>query len=76
MNGNTYSITTYSFVNNSWKVTIGTILIPTGGNELSDEDLQQRIFKQKDAVYIYTIDVNDEDLKLVKKKANTEVRKR
>ena len=69
MNGNTYSIRTYSFVNGTWKVLIETFLIPTGGDFISDEDLQKKIFKEKGFVYYYDVDVNDENFKIIKTKA-------
>lgn len=69
MNGNTFSMTTYSYVNGAWKITIETFLIPTAGDYLSDESLQKRIFKENNSVYFYDVDVNDENFRLVKKKA-------
>ena len=71
MNGNTYSMTTYTFANGAWKVLIETFLIPTGGDYLSDEDLQKRIFKEDGYVYYYDVDVNDENFKLIKTKKDT-----
>lgn len=68
MNGNTYYMKTYSFLNGAWKEIIETFSVPTGGNYLSDEDIQKRIFKENGSVYIYDVDVNDENFKLVKKK--------
>ncbi len=67
MNGCTYSMTTYSFVNNTWKTLIESLLIPTGCDYLSDEEIQKRIFIENGKVYYYDVDSNDENFKLVKK---------
>lgn len=69
MNGCTYSMTTYSFINGNWKQIIETFLIPTGCDNISNENLQKRIFKENNAIYFYDTDLNDENGKLVKKKA-------
>ncbi len=68
MNGNTYSMTTYSNKNGKWEVIINTFLIPTGGNMLSDEELQKRIFKENGSVYFYDVDLSSKNFNLVKKK--------
>lgn len=68
MNSYTYSMTTYSFINNAWKVVIETFLISTAGDYINDEDLQKRIFKENGSVYFYDTDDNDENFKLVKTK--------
>ena len=69
MNGCTYSMNTYSFKNGSWKQIVDTFLIPTACNELNDTDLQKRIFKEDNVVYYLDSDPNDENGKLMKKKA-------
>jgi hypothetical protein len=69
MNGNTNTMTTYSFQHNSWKVLMAPFLIPTAGDAVSDQELQQRIFLENDSIYFYDIDVNDENFKLIKTKA-------
>lgn len=69
VNGNTYTMTTYSFINGDWKVLFDPFLIPTGGDYLSDEELQSRVFLQGDSIYYYDVDVNDENSGLIKKKA-------
>jgi hypothetical protein len=67
MNGNTYQMKTYTLKENNWKELSDPFLIPTGGDEVSDETLQERIFIENDTLYMYDVDVN-EDFKLVKKK--------
>lgn len=69
MNGCTYSMSTYSFKNGSWKQIVDTFLIPTACNELNDTDLQKRIFKEDNVVYYLDSDPNDENGKLMRKKA-------
>ncbi|OWP75948.1 hypothetical protein [Flavobacterium oreochromis] len=71
MNGCTYSMTTYSFLNGTWKQIVETFLIPTGCDKLNDDDLQKRIFKENNTIYYYDTDLNDESGKLIKKKATT-----
>jgi hypothetical protein len=71
LNGCTYSMTTYTFENGEWKVFIETFLVPTACNNLSDEDLQNRIFKEGNNIYFYETDVSSEDWDLIKKKART-----
>jgi hypothetical protein len=68
MNGCTSEMTTYSFANSRWKQVVETFLIPTGCERISDRDLQKRVFKENGTVYYYSIDPNDEEGKLVKKK--------
>ena len=68
-NGCTYSMTTYSFIKGTWKPIVGTFLIPTDCDHISDEDLQKRIYKEQNTIYYYETDLNDENRKLIKKKA-------
>ncbi len=71
MNGCTYSMTTYSFINGTWKQIVATFLIPTGCDNISDDDLQKRIFKENNIIYYYDTDPNDENGLLLKKKVAT-----
>ncbi|RAI97557.1 hypothetical protein LX64_05065 [Chitinophaga skermanii] len=71
MNGNTYAMKTYSFHDKNWKTFIDTFLIPTGGEELTLDALEQRIVLENGKVYYYDVDVNDENFQLVKKPAKT-----
>jgi hypothetical protein len=71
MNGCTYSMTTYSFKNGTWEQIIGTFLIPTICDKISDVNLQKRIFKENNLIFYYETDPNDENGKLIKKKAMT-----
>lgn len=68
MNGCTYTMTTYTFSNNTWKTYIKPFLIPTACENISNEDLQKRIFKENNDIYFYDTDLNDENGKLIKKK--------
>lgn len=60
MNGCSYSMTTYSFINGNWKQIVKPFLIPTGCSELSNAELQSRIFLQNKKIYYYET-VSDED---------------
>jgi hypothetical protein len=66
MNGCTYDLTTWSLQNGKWQQVFGPEMIPTGCDELSADDLQNLIVKEKGKVYFYKTDVNDEDFKKVK----------
>lgn len=68
MNGCIYSMATYSFIHGSWKQIVKPFSIPTGCDEMSDVDLQKRIFKENKTIYYFYVDPNDENGKLVKKK--------
>ncbi len=72
MNGCTYSMTTYSLINGIWIQIVKTFLIPTGCDNISDVDLQKRIFKEENTIYFLETDLNDENWKLFKKKVTTE----
>jgi len=69
INGCTYSFTTYSFAGGAWKQIIKTFLIPTGCDNISDDELQKRVFKENNFIYCLNEDPNDVNGKLVKKKA-------
>lgn len=71
MNGCTYSMTTYSFINGTWKQFIETFLIPTACESISESELQKKIFKENDTIFYYDIDLNDENRKWIKKKVTT-----
>ena len=71
MNGCTYAMTTYTFINKHWKIIVPTFLIPTGCENISNDNLQKRIFKQNNVIYYYETDPNDKHERLVRKKATT-----
>lgn len=71
MNGCTFLMKTYSYINQTWKQIVETFLIPTGCEKLNDKDLQKRIFKENNAIYYYDTDLNDTNGKLIKKKVIT-----
>ena len=68
MNGCTYSMTTYSFLNGNWKKLFNSFLIPTACEQINDEDLQKRIYKEDKCVYFLDTDPNDESGELLKKR--------
>jgi hypothetical protein len=68
MNGNTFSMTTYSHIDSMWVKLVTTFLIPTGGNDLTSEELQNRVFIEDGVLYYYKTDVNDVDFRLIKTK--------
>jgi hypothetical protein len=59
---------TYTFINGSWKQIVKPFSIPTGCDEISDDDLQKRIFKENKTIFYFYADPNDENGKLVKKR--------
>jgi len=67
--GCTYTMTTYTFVNGTWQELMEPFMIMTGCDEISDEDLQNRIFLDGNCVYFLEADLNNENFKLVKTKA-------
>ena len=67
--GCTFNMTTYTYVNEKWKPIMEPILVSTACDEMSDADLQKRIFKEGHTVYYLDQDLNDENWKLIKKKA-------
>lgn len=68
MNGCTYSMTTYSFVNGNWKKIVDTFLIPTGCERIDNNDLQKMIFRDNKNIYYFEKDMSDENGKSIKKK--------
>lgn len=69
MNGNTFSMTTYTYSKGSWKELIKTFLIPTGGDYLDNQQIQDIIWKENGVVYYNEVDPNDENFRLIQKKA-------
>lgn len=74
MNGCTYSMTTYSYKNGQWKKLVETFLIPTNCESITDQNLQNRIFRDNGAIYYYDSDPNKNG-KLIKRKAVARFRK-
>ncbi len=75
LNGTVYTMTTYTFFKNSWRIFIDPFIVPTGGNFISEEDTQKRIFLENGTLYFLETDLNDEEFKLVKKKCKPKVQK-
>ena len=60
MNGRTFTMSTYSYNNGNWKQIVKPFLIPTGCNQLNNDELQSRIFLQNKKIYYYeTVSDND-----------------
>jgi len=66
-NGNTYTFSTYTFKGDNWKTLFAPFLVPTGGDPVSDEDLENRVILENDSLFFYDVDFSDEHFKLVKK---------
>jgi len=52
-NGCTYMLSTFSYQNGKWHQIIEPLLIPTGCEYYTDEEIQNRIFIENKTVYIY-----------------------
>ncbi|MEC5144967.1 hypothetical protein [Chitinophaga sp. 212800010-3] len=68
-NGNTYELTVWTLDKGKWKPMATPLLLPTGGDPFSFEDFAKRVFVQNDTLYYLETDLNDENLRLVKKPA-------
>ncbi len=66
LGGCTYHMTTYSLIDNKWKIIVPTFLIPTACDNMSYDQLQARIFKENDSIYYYETD--PETFELIKTK--------
>lgn len=66
MNGCTYSMTTYSYLDNNWKAIIPTFLIPTGCENQSEQELNRLVFKENNKLFYNKTDMSDE--KMLEKK--------
>lgn len=64
-----YNMTTYTYAEGEWKQIMDSFLIPTFCDVLSDEELQQKIFKEGKVIYFLETDFADEDFKSIKKVA-------
>lgn len=65
LNGFTYIMETFSFVDGKWIDFIPAFLIPTATNAPTEEQLKDRIFKEGESIYYYDV---DENFNLVKTK--------
>jgi hypothetical protein len=70
VNGCSHYMTTYAFVNNNWQQIVKTFLVPTACEQLSNEELQKRIFREGNIIYYLDTDPNMEHGKLIKKQAS------
>ncbi|NLR57612.1 hypothetical protein HGH93_05850 [Chitinophaga polysaccharea] len=67
-NGNTHSFTTWTFQDHQWKHLFAPFLIPGADYQPTDDDLQKRVFREKDTLYFMQEDVTDETFPLLKQK--------
>jgi hypothetical protein len=67
MNGCTYQMTTYTFKNGKFKTLFEPFLIPTACKVLSNEILQNKVFKTKKGINVQDINANDENFKTIEK---------
>jgi ketosteroid isomerase-like protein len=67
--GCTYDVTTYTFVNGKWKLLMEPFMIPTSCEDISDDALQQKIFREGNTIYYYDMVPTDTGFKTVKRKA-------
>lgn len=67
-NGCTYAMETYSNINGHWKTIVDRFLIPTGCEVISKDDLQKRIFREKNQIFYLEKDMREGNGKLIKKK--------
>ncbi len=67
--GCTNTLTTYSLKNGVWHMFMLPLLVPSFCETVSNEDLQRRIFTEQNKVYKMEVDLNSEDMKLVKVRA-------
>ncbi len=72
MNGCTYTFSTFTNVNGTWKKLFAPFLFSNGCEPINNKDLLNKVFVEKGIIYSLQIDPNDENMKLkkVKKKKN------
>jgi hypothetical protein len=68
LNGCAHRFTTLKYRANKWDTIIPPILIPSGCDGIDLNELQKRVVKEGNTVYVYEEDVNDEKLRLIKRK--------
>lgn len=66
LHGTVHYMTTWTLTPTGWKRIAGPWLIPTAGEYQSDASLQNRIVLEKDTVYFWQEDVNDDHFTLQK----------
>lgn len=67
INGCAYSYTTYTFKNRRYQQLVPTFLSFTGCKEVSDKELQERVFSENNKIYYYEEDFSGEQVKLIRK---------
>jgi len=68
MNGSTYRMETLSLKDTSWNTIVPAFMIPTAGTPLTNEELQNRVFKEDGVLHYWVTDPNDENFRLVRRK--------
>lgn len=63
MNGCVYTMASYTLQGGKWKLVFEPFLVPTGCEDLSIEELENLVYKEKENVYFMDANVNDEDLR-------------
>lgn len=58
-NGNTYTLTTWTFASKKWTPLFPSFLIPTGGDNLSMTEIQQKVYLRNDSLFYQDIDMSD-----------------
>lgn len=59
MNGNTYTLTTWTFAANKWKPLFPSFLVPTGGDALSMKELEGKVYLRNDSLFYQETDVSE-----------------
>lgn len=71
LNGNTYTMSTYSFQDSIWTTLIQPFSIPTTGTVLTPTELQGRVFKEDGILYYLDTAVNDENFRLIRRQVDS-----
>lgn len=61
------SFSTYTFKEDNRKTLFAPVLVPTGGDSVPDEDLENRLILENDSLFFYDVGLSDERFTLVKK---------
>lgn len=62
LGGCTYTMKTYSFSKNKWNIIVPLFLVPTACEDLTDNELQERIFSENGSIFYYEVDPNTSKL--------------
>jgi hypothetical protein len=67
-NGNVYFMSVWTFRDQRWEEFMESFAVPTGGDDLSDKEVQQKVFLENGIVYYLDVDL-ELGYKPIKKKA-------